>query len=259
MKKLLHVIGIALALFTFGACQSEESFADFADQVVATEEPGLLKRMTRTVMTGEVMVQHFEYNGDYLKSIVIENDREIRFYYTGDLVTTTEVFVDGAIESTDNYAYDTQNRLVSYKSHQSGIIYTTNFEYYTEEGVGYIYASRFEGGAQAQSEAFETTVYELQDGEIVRQRTGSYIVEYTHDAKLSPFFGIKGYTNLAFIYYNCTVGSENNVSQIRYSWDGEYYNEVQRSLEYNKQGYPTQLISNDPLDGFTEWTTYEYN
>lgn len=231
MKKVILILSTVSILLI--ACSKSDSASPI-------EQPKILvKKIIETnTQTGATLTYVCQYVGNkIIKTISTDSSGSITtetFTYTGDLITKRQ-----SGTSTDDYVYDTNNRLISQIHTDNSYVMHYNYTYnsdatVTENGERRIYFT-------AEGDISRIKSYDS-NGQTTQDRT------YTYDNSNNPFKNITGntslikYSNPVFslgrdVVHNITSGTTWISGTGSYPWQATY--------TYNSEGYPLTSVSGD--------------
>ena len=237
MKKLLFVFS-ALAL-VLGSCSKSDSTAPVVDSTSVTL-PGdvLISKIIESYVAGVVAnTTTFTYNGKKILKFEDTNGLKVSFTYSGDNITKKETYNNNVLSNTEDFAYDTSNRVLKYTQTIAGSTPTIeNYIYDSTDpttiqlnnlvsGTTYNFGSSFEGTITvANNQATEISYrYDLSSSSSLYIRKKN---SYIFDGKNSFYKNITGFKNIAFAgVRNLNTGYDNNIKQ-----QVKFYNNTQTAL-----------------------------
>ncbi|MEO8516535.1 MAG: hypothetical protein ABI426_07315 [Flavobacterium sp.] len=193
----------------------------------------------------------FTYNGKKISKISIGPfyPFEKRYTYTGDLITSEELFrvsnTSSSLYERYVYEYDANGRLEIVRK-QSGATGSTLYLYKK-------YTYNTDGTVVENSNPSVVTTFYFNNGNIVKTvqvtPTGNNTLNYTYDNANAPFRNITGFNKLMILWGinpDYSYGNQHNIKSIIYS-SGEVYFKV---------AYTYDLLTNFPLKSvFTEYSS----
>ncbi|WP_298221132.1 hypothetical protein [Flavobacterium sp.] len=235
MKKLLILL---LMTFLFYSCSSDSS----SDSNPVATDSILIRRTIQTTSgsSQNAIINDFAYTGNKLNTITNSEGLVQKYFYTGDVITRMEWYVDNSgipiiydytytngklatMKKTDNLV-DQEFRIV-YTYNNDGTITTNNYSRTDNSG------EEFDG----QSKYFMTTTNEIQRIEDYNT-AGTQIAStstFVYDAKNNPFKNILGWGKLlipgAGFYANVTSSVTNFGTQ-------------SATFQYNADNFPTTEV-----------------
>jgi hypothetical protein len=239
MKKFLLLFG-ALTL-SLTSCSRDDS---------SDSSSVLLKKEIATDSDGDKVTTNYKYDGNKLVDITVQGfTGGLYFTYTGDLITKIEFKYDGVVEQINTYAYDSNNRLVSFvrAEPQDELGFKEVYTYNTD---GTVSVKTYRGDHLSQTTANGTGKIIFTAGEVTEiTATDSPTRSYTYDDKNNPMKNVLGYDKISFADGEASGILHNIVSS-------KYNNEVMAAyvLTYNADNYPVKSVESE--DG--EVATIEY-
>ncbi len=187
------------------------------------------------------------YNGNKIERTIANGQLAKRYYYTGDLITKIEDYIDNQLRITTTLTYN-NNQLIT----QLTIIYPdpatpyepqsglkTNYTYNLNNTISFV---KYSGTPSVQNIIQSTGLITLINGEInTVQENNSGTKTHTYDKQNSPFKNVLGANKLIpYPFTPCDFSSrEHNLISITSPNINLTY-----SYQYNNQGYPISRIQN---------------
>lgn len=238
------------------------TYACSNDSASSSSNTPLIKQVQSTYGTNSITFD-YSYVGAKIKSISIlasGMQRELKFEYTGDLITKELSFFDGQVIAQTVYDYDEQNRLAHQKmtEMEEGSIDEAFYTYNNDNTITALYyAESFQSGYDLYrtSKIFlnsDGAVFKVQD---LINDTWVTRVEATFASYLNAFNNITGYRKIRLFdegYYKFD-------SYTQYLEDGSLYNAATFQYPLGGPNYPAQSIQTltNP-DGSSSITTSTY-
>lgn len=235
MKRLSCILGVAMVA-TFASCSTDDyDNVGTADQATKFDPNYYLVKKVQTSSEGGATVtedQYF-YNGKKLLKVVSTDGREIRYTYSNDLIVERDFYVNGTLNSKEQFDYYKSNQLIGFKRLNAAgtVIYKAT---YTSNADGTVSVR----GLNAQNVEIlnrkvffsGTNVYKIES----YSGSTTEVLNYNFDGKNSPFRNIVGFDKLT--YYDVTLNgnSSNVVSVLNGSVQAETV-----QYAYNAADFPT--------------------
>ncbi|WP_447951432.1 hypothetical protein [Chryseobacterium koreense] len=218
---------------------------------------------------------NFTYSGDKIvKAEDSDGSEKIEYTYTGEDLSKSVRYVDGKINSIEEYSYangklTSQKVTESYSPHT--YTFTINYEYVNDNYVKYSriigYTTNPTGGITynyANYEAF------LSNGKLNKlistsSSSGTTTYTYTYDDKNSPYRNIKGFTKAMLFDSSDAEISQSNLTKSNMSqvWGTSTYSSSRTmNYTYNSNSYPTKRTTSSTSSSSPSTTfsvTFEYN
>jgi hypothetical protein len=182
-------------------------------------------------------VLDYIYNGNKMDRIMANGQLNTKYYYTGNLITKNEGYIDNQLRWITTYTYE-NGKLASRlfvdlnpdpdPSITSGL--KTIYTYISNDTISY---ENYSGTATEQDTLISMGEITLLNGQVVQNEGPDGITIATYDNKNSPFKNVTGFDKLN-PSNNVVIQGNNNVSTIQYPNNQivTYY------YQYNEQGYP---------------------
>jgi hypothetical protein len=238
------------------------TYACSSDSASSSAAVPLIKRVQSTHGTNTITFD-YAYDGTKIKSInILANNvqRELKFVYTGELITKEQSYFDGQLIAQTIYDYDDQNRLVHQKMTETeeGAIDEAFFTYNNDNTISALYyAESFQSGYDLYrtSKVFlnsEGSVFKVQDW---INDTWVTRLEASFSSYLNAFNNITGYAKIQPF----DEGLYKYDTYTQYLEDGTLYNTSSFQYPLGGPNYPLQSIQTltNP-DGSTSTTTVTY-
>ena len=258
MKKAIQLLSIVfLFVLTFTSCSSDDS-GNQSDKV-------LLKKMVASVMADHE-VYTFSYKGTKLDKVNFEieittlNKGYDKYTYSGDLITEVERHINNQNIAKTVFTYNSANQLIqviklefdSNRGIKSILTYNEN---------GTIDVTRFYGDLDTQTNQFETNLFYVENGEIVKydyNGSSSWTTDFQYDAANNPLQNVTGTDKLKLYQYttNGLYGINKNVSSV-HSYSTDWDNQVDFEMQYSAKNYPVSSYSTASSSGPYSYQ-YEY-
>lgn len=177
----------------------------------------------------------YTYNGNKIVKEVSNDGYVANYFYTGDLITKVDWYLDGTLDEREIMTYDSNGKLIGYSDHY--------MENATPDEYTFVYNSD-NTVTKTQVGTNFTTTLTFANGELSQiVQSGGTTYTYTYDAKNSPFKNITGYAEIAYIIAgdNELHGRSRNIVSIVDETNQSNY--MMNSFVYNADGYPTQVLS----------------
>ena len=196
------------------------------------------------------------YNGNKLVKEQYNNGDVSNYFYTGNLITKIEYFVDGELYVKETFAYNTSGKLTEYRHRFLSDSY--------DEISTYMYNSNNTVTKTNTTILGDVSVITYTNGEISKQvKMSGNTYLYTYDTNNSPMKNITGYAEIAETSggdYELHGRSRNIVSIILQNKNQNY---TMNSFIYNSDGYPTKInsaaIFDDNSPNNIEYLTVTYS
>lgn len=244
MKKFLTIA--AIALFTLTACSDDD-----AQPTNSGENPTDTILLRKVISFNPISQQQEEsiYTYDNQNRLISITESETAegsyFTYTGNKITKSEIKdSEGIVFQTYTYEYDTNGRLVVYKSFGEIGPGATTFKdvfIYNEDGT--ISTTQYSGDQNSQPNVGASAVFYLNGGNIVKKvvtpiypggaPAPSFTINYTFDNKFTPSRNIPGMSETTIADQD---GGVNNVTSTDYVESNDYDSTI--TYTYNSAGYP---------------------
>lgn len=253
MKKIFLFLS-AISFVAISSCSSNDDGP--ATNPAVTDI--LLKRAVYQQANGDGLnfTADYFYDGNKLLKEQYNDGSFSKFFYSGDLITKVEYFVDGTLYTKETFAYNPAGKLTEYRhrfmSDSSDDIYT--YTYNSNNTV-----TRTTVGLPS-----ETSTMTYTNGEIskeVQSNGNTYL--YTYDSNNNPMKNVTGYAEIADAVvgdYELHGRAKNIISIIL---QNENQNYMMNSFIYNSNGYPTKVnsaaIFDDSSPNNTEYLTVTYS
>lgn len=240
MKKLIYAFG-ALALI-FSSCSSDDS-SDNSNN----NDNYLLKKEIVTDEDGFKTTYNFKYNGNKLISAIDDDSESLDTYftYTGDLITKVEWKLNGTVEQTDLYEYDSAGKLLTYIRLDNEMKLGSK-EVYDYNIDGTILCSHYSGDLESQDNFDGRSKIYFTNGEVtkIERLIDDKLVyltrTYTHDNKNGVQKNVTGLAKIAFVDSDYYSVNHNTIS----STDTDLGN-TSAVYTYNSANYPIKVIETD--------------
>ncbi len=248
MKKFVLLLSVFSLVIV--SCSSDADslpvIVPLADSVVDTNGILLKKAIITANSVSGADEINFTYTGNKLNRITYLNGNYDVYIYTGDLITEIRNYnVDNTLSSTDDFHYNSSNKLIGRNDLGSGVYETS-----------YVHNSN---GTISFNDSGDSGVIYFQNGEIVRitkNLSGGGVSEdtYTYDGMNSPFKNIVGFDKMAFAYWG--TGIFHNELTYHYTATGGITGTDTTTYTYNSNNFP--ITSTHTLDSSSDVITAQY-
>lgn len=238
------------------------TYACSSDSASSSSNAPLIKQVQSTYGTNSITFD-YSYVGTKIKSInIVANNvqRELKFEYTGDLITKELSYFDGQLIAQTVYDYDDQNRLAHQKmtEMEEGFIDEAFYTYNNDNTISALYyAESFQSGYDLYrtSKIFlnsDGAVFKVQD---LINDTWVTRAEATFTSYLNAFNNITGYSKIR----RFDEGLYKYDTYSQYLEDGSLYNTATFQYPLGGPNYPAQSIQTlTNADGSSSSTTSTY-
>lgn len=224
MKKPWIIMIAIFALFL--GCKKEDDKTDTNSSILVKRE---VTSLDRTI--------NYSYIGNKLDKVSADNGFNIKYSYTGDLITRIDGYDKNGVSTGD---YDvltySNNKLVQRKFYENNILTSLENTVYNSDGSVSVIPSDANGNStnMAWFKHYYDAARRLIKIEQMFQNKISATNYYTYDNKNNPFKNIIGYDQI-----------ENSVNNIITEKTVSSYSthESTRSYTYNSNDYPISSIS----------------
>jgi hypothetical protein len=242
MKKILLLV-IVSCLLSF--CSSDSSSS--------SDDTILLKKIIHENENGSTTITTYVYDGKKMKTV--SNGTYVsKFYYSGNLVTKVEGYINNLLASVFTFEYDTSEKLVQYKLVSSDISRSDRYTYvYNNDNT--ISVNHYTA-IDDDNETLRTEKYFLGiDSEIIKieryYSNGTSTTLYTYDSKNNPFRNVIGLDKLLNILSEGI--KHNTLTKNETAFDSADIL-TERVIIYNAQDYPLTV----QLEGSNDAEQYYY-
>ncbi len=253
MKKVLLFLS-AISFVAISSCSSN-------DDGPATENPST-DILVKKAVYQQADPEGFNFTIDYIydgNKLVKEqySDGDVtNYFYTGDLITKIEYFIDGELYIRENFAYNPSGKLTEYRHRFLADSY--------DEISTYTYNSDNTVTKTNTTIPGDIRIITYTNGEIskITSMSGNTYL-YTYDSNNSPMKNITGYAEIAEAITGDYElhGRAKNVTSIVLQNENQNY--MMNSFVYNSNGYPTKVnsaaIFDDNSPNHTEYLTVTYS
>jgi len=240
MKKTIFSI-FAFALFSLVSCTGDDDVTTDS----GTTSDVLVKRIIRSQEDPDGFndIITYTYDGNkLLEGNYLDGTKE-KYYYTGDLITKIEYFVDSELEYQEVFAYDSNGRLAEYKFED--LVDDSEENFLFAYNANNTITETFYVGTTPQTRTI--TVENDEISKIVQNGVGGKTYKYSYDTKNSPFKNVTGYAKIAYAFAGDfeLEGRNHNIALIRNETDSFDY--TVNTYVYNSNDYPTRVVSEAAL------------
>lgn len=243
MKKIIYLLSITFLLLQ--SCSSGDGSNSGSSTILCKKQ------------VNGTFVLDYIYNGNKMDRIMANGQLNTKYYYTGNLITKNEGYIDNKLRWITTYTYE--NGKLSTRlfvdlnpdpdpSITSGL--KTIYTYNSNDIISY---EQYFGSATEQNTYDSTGIITLLNGQVVQNEGPNGITLVTYDNKNSPFKNVTGFDKLmpAFLYGAYQI---NNPITI------EYYNNSSTTFyyQYNEQGYPISWYAINSSGSSSNSTQYFY-
>ncbi len=247
MKKAIQILFVSVLMLAITSCSNEDN-----------NQEKLLKRVIEVNQDGTSSTTDFTYNGNQIVTIVSATKSET-FSYTGNLITRiTSMDIPNQAQTTFDYIYTgtkltkvicSENYELNFVHNANGTVSyektmfdTNNNEILVYHGLLYF---------QGQNALEDKRVLDNTSANILSKEEVSFV----YDSKRNPLHNITGYSKLLDRF--TTISANNAVSSIEIAstkfldTDQATSSAIQhpRNYQYDNDGYPTEIVSNQPVFG----------
>ena len=195
----------------------------------------------------------YTYNGNKLLKGLYSDGSVENFTYSGDLITKIELLSEGYVIYTENFIYDSSNRLIKYNLLEDGFNEQETFVYNNDGTATATYGT----GVGA-----NVSTYYYENDELIKiVGSDGHTYNYTYDSKNSPYRNVTGYDKIVLVVHGDHefFGAKQNISRI---FDAtENINYMSNTMTYNANNYPITATSTaifTPDGTFTATAQYSY-
>ena len=223
MKKIFLLLSFTTLMLQ--SCSSEDGSNNDSSTILCKKQ------------VNGTFVLDYIYNGNKMDRIMANGQLNTKYYYTGNLITKNEGYIDNQLRWITTYTYE-NGKLASRlfvdlnpdpdPSITSGL--KTIYTYISNDTISY---ENYSGTATEQDTLISMGEITLLNGQVVQNEGPDGITIATYDNKNSPFKNVTGFDKLN-PSNNVVIQGNNNVSTIQYPNNQivTYY------YQYNEQGYP---------------------
>ncbi len=194
----------------------------------------------------------YTYNGTKLLKGIFSDGSVETFTYSGDVITKIERKEGSEVIYTENFIYDSSNRLIKYNMLENGYDEQETFVYNNDGTATATYGTGV--GAYVRN-------YYYENDELIKiVGSDGHTYNYTYDNKNSPYRNVTGYDKIVLVVHgdNEFFGSKQNIVRIYDATDGINY--MSNTMTYNSSDYPVAAISTAIFyPGTTDVATAQYS
>ncbi|MBV8326897.1 hypothetical protein [Chryseobacterium sp.] len=251
MKKLF-ISSLAMAVIVSCSSSNDDTSANSSNNN-NNNTPYLLKKSTEISPDGSSYVVEYKYNGTKITESYDVTDKEKTvFTYDGDNIVKAEVYRDGVLKITREYAYSS-GKLVSEKvtNKEKGqpLIYTENYQYLSDNHVQYndFYTATYNPttGAYSDIKFIQKDVYFNNGNMISCSSTNmgiTHSITYIYDGNNHPMKNVTGFVKMEMFSNNDGEIGYSNLLSSNGTYTGTL-NETHKSNgvhTLNAANYPTK-------------------
>ena len=243
MKELIYILSVTILMLQ--SCSSGDSSSSGSSSILCKKQ------------VNGTFVFDYIYNGNKMDRIIVNGQLNTKYYYTGDLITKNEGYIDNQLRWITTFTYDngklSTRLLVDLNPDADPEITSglkTTYTYNSNNTISY---EEYDVKATVQSTSSSTGIITLLNGQVVKSESTYGTTLVTYDNKNSPFKNVTGFDKLmpAFLY---------GVYQINNPITIEYYDNSATTFyyQYNEQGYPISWYAINSSGSSSNSTQYFY-
>lgn len=243
MKKLALLF---VLLTLLNSCSSDSDGAA-VDEPQLTTNGFLIKKIVLTLGT-DVITNDYFYNGNKINKIVISDGTRFEYTYTNNLITKNDYYLNNALRVSENFMYDSNQRITEVKAYNYGspttTVRRTDFIYNID---GTVLVKEYQGDVTSQTNQIKNKkVFLFPNGDV--EKIEEYLVvnsnnetrtnSYTYDIKNAVGNAILGWNKIKNWNAVNSGNFHNALTEYRITTENATTSTDFYSHTYNSYDYP---------------------